>query len=395
VKPEVLYLSYDGLTDPLGQSQVLPYLVLLSDNYAITLVSFEKKNRYAEYRHTIEQLIFGKDISWIPKVYTKNPPVISTLFDLIKLKRVCVSEFKRKNFRIVHCRSYITSLVGLWLQEKYKVSFIFDMRGFFPDERVEVGLWDLGNLLYRRIYKFFKNKEKQFLIKADHVVVLTHEAKAILVSQGTSEEKITVIPCCVDLSEFSGKKISEDSKMRLRENLGIGPSDLVLLYLGSIGTWYMWREMLHFFNNLKRSYPGAKFLVLTPDVGSVGPHKDIITLSAKREDIPAYISISNASVCFIKPSFYKKGSSATKMAEVLAMQVPVFVNPGWGDVQSLSMQIPGIHIVDPESDKKVFLPVERPIQTDEFKDIFSTVSGVNKYKRIYQRVTNQGNLNYS
>ena len=41
----VLYLSYDGMTDPLGQSQVIPYLSHISENFKITIISFEKKKK--------------------------------------------------------------------------------------------------------------------------------------------------------------------------------------------------------------------------------------------------------------------------------------------------------------------------------------------------------------
>ena len=45
----VLYLSYDGMSDPLGQSQVLPYLAgLTRRGHRITLVSFEKNSRGAD-----------------------------------------------------------------------------------------------------------------------------------------------------------------------------------------------------------------------------------------------------------------------------------------------------------------------------------------------------------
>ena len=45
---KVVFLSYDGITDPLGQSQILPYLFGLSSNknYKITIVSFEKTENY-------------------------------------------------------------------------------------------------------------------------------------------------------------------------------------------------------------------------------------------------------------------------------------------------------------------------------------------------------------
>ena len=39
----VLYISYDGLLDPLGQSQVVPYVrELARRGVALTVISFEK-----------------------------------------------------------------------------------------------------------------------------------------------------------------------------------------------------------------------------------------------------------------------------------------------------------------------------------------------------------------
>ena len=43
-KIKVLYITYDGLTDPLGQSQILPYLTKIANkNIYIDILSFEKK----------------------------------------------------------------------------------------------------------------------------------------------------------------------------------------------------------------------------------------------------------------------------------------------------------------------------------------------------------------
>ena len=39
-----LFLSYDGLTDGLGRSQVLPYILGLEElGHVFTIISFEKK----------------------------------------------------------------------------------------------------------------------------------------------------------------------------------------------------------------------------------------------------------------------------------------------------------------------------------------------------------------
>ena len=43
----VLYISYDGMLEPLGQSQVLSYLKLLASDRSIHLISFEKAADWA------------------------------------------------------------------------------------------------------------------------------------------------------------------------------------------------------------------------------------------------------------------------------------------------------------------------------------------------------------
>ncbi|RYG29944.1 MAG: glycosyltransferase, partial [Chitinophagaceae bacterium] len=43
----ILFLSYDGMTDPLGQSQVIPYLKgLTAAGYRFTILSCDKPENY-------------------------------------------------------------------------------------------------------------------------------------------------------------------------------------------------------------------------------------------------------------------------------------------------------------------------------------------------------------
>src|SRR5688500_3495796 len=68
----ILYLSYDGMTDPLGQSQVLPYLGgLAKAGHRIALVSFEKPDRFKSTRQIIESFCNQHNIDWHPISYTK------------------------------------------------------------------------------------------------------------------------------------------------------------------------------------------------------------------------------------------------------------------------------------------------------------------------------------
>ena len=70
-------------------------------------------------------------------------------------------------------RSYLPALVGLRMKRRLGVPFVFDMRGFWPEERVEGGLWDLSNPLFRTVFGYFKRREAEFLNEAGHIVSLT------------------------------------------------------------------------------------------------------------------------------------------------------------------------------------------------------------------------------
>lgn len=85
----VLYLSYDGLTDGLGRSQVLPYIFGLEANgHHFTIVSFEKKDRFAKDEQNIRKLLEGKNVEWKPLLYTASPPILSTIYDVLRLRKL-------------------------------------------------------------------------------------------------------------------------------------------------------------------------------------------------------------------------------------------------------------------------------------------------------------------
>jgi glycosyltransferase involved in cell wall biosynthesis len=393
----ILYLSYDGLTDPLGQSQILPYLCGLSVSYSITIVSFEKKERFQEKRQSLDALCSRHKIVWVPMIYHKDPPVLSTLYDVFKLWQISRSLHNKKSFDIVHCRSYITSLVGLWMKRRYNIKFVFDMRGFWADERVDGGLWKLSNPVYKSVYNFFKRKEKQFIEEADVVISLTENAKQEILSWNLNK-KIKVIPCCVDLTLFNAANITPAQQNALRSELGIAEHAFVVLYLGSLGTWYMTDEMLTFFSALKKNKPCARFLILTPDKPEIGNYRykdDTIVRKVSRELVPLYISISQASLIFIKPVFSKKASSATKMAEVLAMGVPIVVNSGWGDVEYLLENgTCGVLLKNFEAGEMnrgveeliALTSISKKASPKMDMENFSLTSGVDAYRAVYDAI---------
>lgn len=339
----VLYISYDGMTDPLGQSQVLPYIKGLSESgFQFTLISFEKAHRFTELKSEIADFCNSNNIDWVPLSFSSNPPVLSKIWDLYKLKKKVKALYESKKFDMVHCRSYVSAEGGYYLKKKYGVTFLFDIRGFWVDERVDGGLWNLKNPFYKSLYKFYKQKEKRFFIYADHVITLTEASKPYLQNnQKLNEQNISVIPCASDFDLFQIP--TNDQMKRSRDKLGLDEEKLVISYLGSIGTWYLLDEMLLFFKRLVEKYESAVFLFITPEPADrilnsakqLGlSTENIIIRKANRNAVFELMSASDLSVYFIKQCFSKISSSPTKLGEILAMGLPVITNTKIGDVDA-------------------------------------------------------------
>lgn len=403
----ILYLSYDGLTDSIGQSQILPYLIGLSkQQYFFYIISFEKKDRYQKNKIYIEDLCKQNNIIWIPLSYTKKPPVLSTLYDIFRLNNAVKKLLKTKKINLIHCRSYITSLIGLRYKKKRNIKFIFDMRGFWADERVDGNIWNLNNPIYKIVYTYFKKKEKLFLKNSDAIISLTEKAKfeILKLNPSISNSKIAVIPCATDFNKFMPKNFS--SKSKIKEKLNINEQSFVLTYLGSLGTWYLLDEMMAFFSQLQKKNSDSVFLFISPE-----PVKKIIKTAEKHnidkrsirhcfvryDEIPQYLSITDLGIMFIKPSYSKMSSSPTKFAEYLAMGIPVICND-IGDLAEHAKQIPQCICIPSFSDK-IFADATNnllnlnqnfnPEIRNKAKEIYDLSMAIKTYSKVYKKIIDE------
>lgn len=408
-KKNILYISYDGMTDPLGQSQVLPYLVGLSQKgYRFTLISFEKSERYEKNKEIIQKICDNATIKWVPLQYTKKPPVLSTIWDIYQLNKKVKKLHKSTPFDILHCRSYISSLIGLGMKRKHGTKFIFDMRGFWADERVEGNLWNLKNPLFKLVYDYFKKKEKQFLTESDHTISLTHKGKEVIETElydsAVQTSPISVIPCCVDTQLFDSSKVNKSNTDKLRESLSINTDQPVLGYIGSIGTWYMLSEMVDYFKELLTQYPKAIFLFITREDSQVIKdefakkeisEKHLRITPSSRNDVPSYISLFSWSIFFVKPAFSKQASSPTKQGEIMALGVPIICNTRVGDTDKVIKDYDAGILIDAfNSDKYQSSLSELSTEWDLEKirrgseEFYSLEEGINKYEAVYKKLLN-------
>jgi glycosyltransferase involved in cell wall biosynthesis len=246
------------------------------------------------------------------------------------------------------------------------------------------------------------------LINSDAIISLTHKAKSIILNWnlGINDSKITVIPCCADLDHFSQKNVEPEKLKLLQSKFPQLKNKFVLSYVGSLGTWYMADEMLDFFKVLSNN-TDAIFLIITKDHKSLvykaaKKHnvdiEKLIIVSANREEMPYYISLSDVSLFFIRPSFSKSASSPTKMGELLSMEIPVVTNNGVGDVDSIiSKTSCGVSISDFNKNEyqKAILDIQenrnlyKKNTVNAANQYFSLNHGIEQYFKVYHSLQNK------
>ena len=336
----VLYISYNGMLDPLGQSQVLPYLRKLSgEGVRFTLLSFERAGAFerdglAKCKQ-LERQLAENGIEWHRLRYHKRPSLPATVYDILAGISYGQTLVRRNGIELVHARSTVPAAIAIGLKKLFGIKMIFDVRGLLADEYVDAGHWRKAGIKYR----LTKSLELRCLAASDGVVTLTERIWRIveewpeLRGRGVAHQ---VVPCCVDLERF---RFDPAARIRRRADLQL-EDRFVLVYSGSVGGWYLTEEMVGFFVALLSERPNAHFLCLVTN----GQDKIEAMLrergvalgsysikSVSSEDVSSYLSASDVGIAFIKPCFSKLASSPTKNAEYLACGLPLIINSGIGD----------------------------------------------------------------
>lgn len=404
---KILFISYDGMTDPLGQSQVIPYLIGLTRyGYKFTILSCEKHERFILYKNEVENLLKPFAIKWVSIRYHKKPPVFSSIYDVYHLKKKSKQLHAKERFDMVHTRPGIPALIGLWMKKKLGVKFLNDIREFYADSRVEGGMWNDKRFFYKKIYHFFKQKESDEVENSDGIVCLTHAAEKIIMEwpQYKKQIPLEVIPCSVDMNLFDPDKIDADQKLNFKNELKINEDDFIISYLGSIGSWYLTDDMMQFFKIINDKIPNAKFLFISPNeheiiakvANKMGlPENKIIVKNAKRNEVPGLLSFSEFSVFFIKSCYSKQSSSPTKHGEIMALGIPVVSNEGVGDVADIITESHSGLVLKELNEKEFQVAADKiaeEITIDKItirnaaRKYYNLDNAIEKYVKIYQEI---------
>ena len=325
-----LYLTRNGLLEPLGQSQVLPYLRGLARDYRVILITREKDRDWADEDAVAEARAecAALGIDWRPRPFRPRPRIVGPARDILAMAREVLRAVRQEGVRLVHARSYIPAAVAWFVWRRTGTPFIFDMRALWPEELITAGRLRRGSFLHRAIAA----AERACLRDAAVVVSLTHAAVEHLRERepaALAGKPVVVIPTCADLDRFTPGAA--------REN---GPA-----VHGCIGTilsgWFRTDWLAAWFARLAEADREARFEIVTRDDpaavrAAVDPRgqlaERLAVVARAPRDMPAAIHSHSSSAMFFTGGLSKLGSAPTRMAEVLGCGVPVVVNEGVGDV---------------------------------------------------------------
>jgi glycosyltransferase involved in cell wall biosynthesis len=389
----VLYITYDGVLEPLGQSQVLQYLRRLARDHKIVLLSYEKP----EYRSDRPAVTFLRTnlshsgIHWIPLRYHKRPTSLATAYDILLGVIVSLYMVIRYRVSIIHARSYPMSIPALLLKLIMGTHFIFDMRGLWADERVEGGIWKANCRKYH-VAKWF---ERIFLTRADVVVSLTRAALPVLyglVGRTSKPPRFVIIPTCADLKLFCPPKSPPVHR------------GFVLGHVGTYDTRYVLEPVLECFKLVAEIRPGARMLILSrqkaePITEALRRHgiseNSVEIKGVPYEEVARELARTDAAVFLLKPGYARVSACPTRLAELLGCGVPCLTNDGTGDVtELLEAEKVGVVVRD-FSDQTLKRAVAQLVELASDPDArgrcvaaahrhFSIDDGVRKYDEIYR-----------
>ncbi|WPZ31536.1 glycosyltransferase (plasmid) [Sulfitobacter sp. OXR-159] len=394
----ILYLTRNGLLEPLGQSQVFAYLRGLSRSHAITLVTYEKLEDWAdtEAMRQARADCVAHGIRWLPQKFRPAPKIIAPTLSMIRMIWLVRREVQREKINLIHARSYIPAAVALVVNRLTGVPFLFDMRALWPEELITSGRLRRGSLIHRVIAR----TERACLAKSAGIISLTHAAAKYLRTVYPRElvnQRLVVIPTCADLDRFA-PPVSKRT----------GPT-----VHGCIGTvlsgWFQTDWLANWIRVAATRDPKARFTIVTRD----DPGRVRRTLDPESEfvdrlsigprlskEMPDAVVGHNLSIMFYAGGEVSElGRSPTRMAEVLGCGLPVVVNEGVGDVADIVRKF-NVGVIAEDASAPAMDAAFDALQSlmqdpglparcrATAETLFSLESGTEAYREIYASILN-------
>lgn len=330
----ILFVSYDGLCDNLGQSQILPYLIELSEyGFLISVVSLEKQAFTCEEILALQIKLKDSNITWKFRHYDTRRPFKNILNLIRNIQEVTSST----NVDVFHARGYIPCFVSLLFKILYGTRVIFDARGLWFDERIEL----LNNNVSIRLLNQMKYLVETtiFRLASDIVFLTTNSLQYVKSSYRIQSSKLHLVSTsisnnfvdqCKDIPKELDDYLRKDDKLRV-------------VYCGSLGGHYPVDKLLSLFKSI--GVEDKKLIVLTGQscvlTNYLTVHEielDFFAIKVPHNRLHAILDLCDLGLIFYRDGLSNIARSPTKLAEYWISGLPVLYTGKIGDLSNIKIE---------------------------------------------------------
>ena len=369
-----LYITYDGLLDPLGQSQVLPYIKsLVSKGHTFTIISFEKQDRSADLIVALEKHLATYGIRWERLTFKKGnlkffSRVISGVIAIWKNRL-------RSKYDVVHLRGFMPA--AIYKASLLRTPFIYDIRAF-------IGEWvDIGKIKERTwLGRFLIGLDRRSVESASGLVVLD-KSGALLLKEiyNIPSVPLKIIRTCTDTSLYLSKNkktFTQDDKNFKFVFLGgaIVPyrPDLALKFV-----YELIKKGLNCHIDFINERDHEQIYLAAKEVNF--PIDKINVYKLEKNSIPSALLQFDCGLIFNNPSRWRRVSSPTKFGEYLAAGLHTVALNGISVLEEFSESSGCVDLVS-EHDLYRGLPANK---LDRIVENIRTPSRINRCQELARR----------
>lgn len=319
----ITYLTYDGVLEPLGYSQVARVLLALAERgYAYRLVSFERKVRLSDEArvNAVARELEAAGIEWERFEYAEGG---AKAFPLNAARGLSALASHATSTSLVHARSYVAGFVAQQVGRLHRLPYLFDARGYWVDERRE------GGGAFRRplVLAAVRRGERSLYEDAAAMVGLTALHVDDVVSGRFGRWRggpTAAIPTCADYEVF-----------RLREDAGDASPDpffvgkLVVGIIGSLNFSYHSEATIELARRILARRDDAVLFIATQQrdeyralatKAGIDPAR-VLVRSIPHREMPHWVRHVDVVPHLLIETPSKRGSMPTKLAELFASGV--------------------------------------------------------------------------
>lgn len=325
--PVVLYVSFTGVMEGLGRAQVLePLLLLARRGFRYELISFERENDLQDAGRlaTTRSELLEAGIEWTALRYRGGGSVghATNIRDgLEAVLRRC----RRRDVALIHARGYLAGMLANVAKRVLGVPYLFDARGYWFDERREAARqWSSSGS-----YHVAKRVERLLYGDASAVVMLTElaaeDVRGGMFGRSPVGRPVLAITTCVDYQRFDRGGMIASSALP-----GHWPNDaLVVGLVGSVNASYDLDASLALFCRIRQNEERARLLVVSRQKrefqallrGARIADEQVFVVESPHDEMPFWLSRIHWGLLLLKPTFSKRASMPTKLAEFFASGV--------------------------------------------------------------------------